>query len=923
MRNECRQRNWRIYNMQKVLKKRVWREFKENIWRYLALIVLVTLGMYLIVSMVGAADTVIQGVENVAEESRLEDGEFRVFVPLTNSQERELRGKGISLEKNFYLDFEQKDKSILRVYKNREEINLISLDEGRLAENENEVVLEKRYSAVHGILVGEKVTIDKKEFQVVGIGSTSDYDAPFNNFSDGIVDSEQFGTVFVTDKAYAKLKKGGNSVKTEEYIYSYRLNDSMTNEELKDWLTDVKVWPDKVKDTYFQEYWDEMVGDKEDLEEGIRELLSGAKDLKKGLGKLQSHSGELNDGAGQVFEAYLKQANESLSEAGLKQELTEDNFEQVLGSLKRNAESPIFSMTIGSLIDQLRELKSYKEGVAEYTDGVAEAKKGSKELVEGVQELKDGSDELMDTYFDEDISNLTMFLKVEDNPRVKASADDQAITRMAGLIAGIIVMILFTYVISVFVIHGIEKESSIIGTLYAMGAEKRDLMFHYLTMPVLVTFFAGIIGSVIGFSRWGIRTQMGNCYDYFSVPEFSTMYSIYLILYGVVMPPIIALIVNCFVIHKRLSKPALKLIQNEKDNSKVSNINLGKMKFINRFRVRQMLREMRTGLTVIFGMFICLLIMMLAVNCAVLCQNISKENKEDTKYEYMYTYKFPTQKVPEGGEACFVKGMKKMCYGTNMDVSLCGIDSDNPYFDAKVSESMNKVVVSSSIAERFHVSVGDKFIVSDEESDHDYVFTVEGITQFSTSFYVFMDIDSMRELMGEGEDYYNMVLSDQELEIESGRLYATKTREEINESSGVFVEMMKPMVSMLISVSIIIFFVVMYLMMKVMIDRSAFGISLIKVFGYRKGEIRKLYLNGNFYIVAVGAAICIPIAKLLMDEMFPMMISNISCGMNLSFSWHLYALIYISILAMYFVINYLLMRRINRIVPAEVLKNRE
>ena len=69
-------------------------------------------------------------------------------------------------------------------------------------------------------------------------------------------------------------------------------------------------------------------------------------------------------------------------------------------------------------------------------------------------------------------------------------------------------------------------------------------------------------------------------------------------------------------------------------------------------------------------------------------------------------------------------------------------------------------------------------------------------------------------------------------------------------------------------VSSLIFAVVMYLMMKVMIDRCAFHISMVKVFGYRTKEIKKLYLDGNFYVIAVGAAVCIPMAKKCMDLMF-------------------------------------------------------
>ncbi|MDF2869942.1 MAG: putative permease [Anaerocolumna sp.] len=44
-----------------------------------------------------------------------------------------------------------------------------------------------------------------------------------------------------------------------------------------------------------------------------------------------------------------------------------------------------------------------------------------------------------------------------------------------------------------------------IGALYALGAKKKDLMLHYLSLPVVVTLLAGIIGTLLGFSKYGVR----------------------------------------------------------------------------------------------------------------------------------------------------------------------------------------------------------------------------------------------------------------------------------------------------------------------------------------------------------------------------------------------------------------------------------
>ncbi len=794
--------------MQKILRKRVLRDLKVNLFRYLALGFLIILGMYIVISLVGAADTIIIGVDKKAEENCLEDGQFSVFLPLTVTEKENFEKQGILLEEMFYLDCNMENNETLRVFKNRKSIDLINLEQGTLAKEEQEIVLEKRYCEEHGIEVGDTITVGKENFQVVGIGSVPDYDAMLKNLSDSTVDARQFGIAFVTEHTYGILKSSGSSSKAEEYIYAYRLNDKMTDKELKEKLKELTISSDDIEDSYFQEYWERTAGKKEEMQEGI-------------------------------------------------------------------------------------------------------------------QELKNQSDEFMDEYFEIEISNMTQFLTAEDNPRVKASADDQVINKLAGLVAGVIVMILFTYVISVFVIRGIEKESSVIGALYALGAKRKDLMTHYLMLPVIITFIAGVIGTVFGYSKWGIRVQMQDCYDYYSLPELPTVYSMYLFLYGGVMPPVVAAIVNFVVIRKRLSQPVLTLMRSEHKNSKISNLNLGTMGFIGRFRTRQMLREARTSLTVIFGMFISLLIMMLGINTYVLCKHINQESKEDTKYEYMYTYKYPEEVVPEGGEACYGKTLKKEIFGYRLDITLLGIEAENPYFDAQVSKEKNQIVVSSAMAQKYQLRIGDKVVLTDEEEDRDYAFEVKDITQFATGLYAFMDVESMRELFGESDDYYNVVFADRELDIDSGRLYAVTSKEEISKSSDVFVTKLKPMIYMMVVVSALIFCVVMYLMMKVMIDRSAFSISLIKIFGYRKKEIKKLYLNGNFYVVAVGAAICIPLSKKLMDLMYPILISNVSCGMNLTFGWKLYLGIYLAVILMYVIINQLLVRRLNQVLPAEVLKNRE
>ncbi|MBP1548906.1 MAG: FtsX-like permease family protein [Oscillospiraceae bacterium] len=827
--------------MNKVLNKRILRDLRANFARYLALLLMIIAGMFIIIAIVGAAETIITGTHSLAAENKVEDGQFSVFIPLTEGQENELADSGVTIEKMFSADMKMSDGSTLRLMKIREEINLIQLDEGVLPTKTGEAVIEKRYSEEHGISVGDSVEVGGTSLTVTGIGTVPEYDMPIGKFSDTAVESSLFGLVFVTAEQYGEILSANPIV--EDYCYAYRLNDKLTDDELKEKIKDLEFDYTEVEDKYFREMLDDILGSKEELKESIDKLNEGTKKLSEGI---------------------------------------------VLAGLSGT-----------------------------------EIHSGSVELYDGTTVLKEETDKLLDELFEVDIDNLTTFITAEENSRIFAAAIDLEMNKTVGLAAGVIIMILFTYVISVFVIHQIQRESSVIGALYALGAKKKDLIRHYITLPTIICFVGGFVGSALGFSSFGIEWQMGDSYNYFSIPALEPVHPAYLIVYAVVMPPVISVIVNYIVISRRLSRTALSLIRNEQNTSHRSKINLGNMGFIRRFQLRQMIREARTGVTVIFGMFICLLVFMLGMNCYVLCQNIKAENAQDTKFAYMYNLKYPEKTAHENAEACYMEALPITDMGHTLDVNIIGIDGDNKYYPAKPQKGKNSIVAASSTAQKYGLSVGDKFILSDRANDMDYTFTVEGIADYSVGLSVFMDIDSMRELFGRDDDYYNMLLSDEKLDIDVGRIYSVTTKADIEQSSAIFVDMMKGMFTMLISMSIIIFCVVMYLMMNVMIDRAGFGISLVKIFGFRTKEIRRLYLDGNAVTVAAGAIITIPLSKVIMNSLYPYLIANTACGMNLSFPWYMYAMIFGGIMLFYLIVSRILVSKLKKITPAEVLKNRE
>lgn len=1022
--------------MGRILFKRAIRDLKAGLSRYLALSLLIIFSLYIVLSLMGEASTVIDWTKIRDAELKREDGEFTLFVPLTEEELADLTERGITVEEMFFTDYPVNGDAVLRVFKVRDNIDQISVIDGDLPDTSDEAVIERRYAEENGIAVGDTIEIAGETLTVSALGATPDYNAVYRKVSDNVVDSRSFGLLFVTPEKYDEMLLSGEAVATEEYNYAYLLNGAMTDEELEDILEDIKFNAEESDDEFFVEYWERMTGRKDELLEGIDELSDGANELADGAEELydgvgEFHDGitelrdnmpdlvdgvnELDDGAGDLYDGISEYTSgvdsaadgadaladgaealadgtgeladgateygtgiSALADSVTGMTMSEDPY---MAGIAAGLSEPVNGLSTGfalisngissvdsgasdlsdgaseladgmdtlsdnsqalldgasALHDGTSELADaaveLSDGVDELYDGSEELQDGTEELADGARELADGvsefSDEandLIDEVFNIETSNLQMFLPVADNPRIDAAADDVQINYTASIISGILLLILFSYVISVFVVHTIDAESAVIGALYSMGLKRRTLTLSYVSVPVIICFISGVIGILIAtMTPLGIPAQMDDTFNYYSMPEISIEVTPILLIYGLVIPPVMAFIVNVLVIRKRLKKTPLSLLRNEKKAVRGRDIKIRGLKFIDMFRLRQLLRELRSSLTVVFGMFMSLLIAFLALNTVVYCMKVKDDFVGQTKYQYMYSYKYPTEEVPEGGYEAVAEDLKKEIYGYSFDVTVMGITEDNPFFDiGDLPENNSDVIVSSAVANKYELSEGEVFTLSDKNGERFYAFRVAGITDYSASLMVFMDIDSCRDLFGEDDDYFNVVFSDHELDIESGRLFSIISKSDIEQSSGIYVELMKPMITVMSVASAVVFMVVLYLMMKMMLDRSSFNIALVKIFGFKGREVRKMYLDGNFYIVALGALVSIPLCKVIMDYIYPRyLVSNVGVGVKPTYSPALYVVIFGVIVILYFIINTVLTGKIKKIEPNEVLKNRE
>ena len=166
------------------------------------------------------------------------------------------------------------DASTLRVMKNRESLNLVNLEEGAPAYFPGEIIVERIYAAAHDLSIGDNIKIAGTDYTISGIGTSPDYEYCLQNMSGMSSDGNVFGTAFVTPLKLIMnclpAEKRFTRKNTVTVIFS---GINMTHSELKDYLKNIQINPDEVKDPFFQEMVSRKTKDRDILTDSLQELL--------------------------------------------------------------------------------------------------------------------------------------------------------------------------------------------------------------------------------------------------------------------------------------------------------------------------------------------------------------------------------------------------------------------------------------------------------------------------------------------------------------------------------------------------------------------------------------------------------------------------------------------------------------------------
>ncbi len=189
-----------------VLKKRFFRELKSEFGKYLVIFLFLIGAIGFVSGFLVASNSMLAAYDESFTKYRIEDGNFELGAPAGEELQTALAKEGLTLYENFYLTEEVKETGAkLRIFKNREEINLVCLMEGELPKTAEEVAIDRMHADNNELSVGDILTVGGKTLRISGLVALSDYSALYEKASDMMFDATKFGVAVMTEEGFAGL----------------------------------------------------------------------------------------------------------------------------------------------------------------------------------------------------------------------------------------------------------------------------------------------------------------------------------------------------------------------------------------------------------------------------------------------------------------------------------------------------------------------------------------------------------------------------------------------------------------------------------------------------------------------------------------------------------------------------------------------
>lgn len=520
-------------------------------------------------------------------------------------------------------------------------------------------------------------------------------------------------------------------------------------------------------------------------------------------------------------------------------------------------------------------------------------------------------------------AELDTFIPRYINKAINFTGEDMGGDKNMMLMLLYILIVILAFVFAVTINHTIAKEASVIGTLRASGYTKMELFLHYLTIPLLVTLFAAVVGNILGYSVFK-DVAAGMYYGSYSLTTYVTIWNAEAFVLTTVIPLIIMLLTTGISLAHKLSLSPLKFIRRDLNRSRRKKaVRLPKFKFFTRFRLRIVLQNRSSYFTLFVGILFANLILIFGMMLPPILDNYKEDAIRYMPADYQYILKAPVETSVESAEKYCVTSLKMQDdFYDEEEISIYGIVDDSDYIKCDMPE--NGVVITSDFSEKYQVEEGDKVTLKENYGDKTYEFKIQKVMKYPTSLSIFMSDTEFAEVFDMEEGYFNGYYTNKKLtDLEDVYVASCITEDDLTKLSRQLDVSMGNMMDAVNIFAIILFALLIYLLTKLILEKNTTSISMVKILGYENHEIARLYLIASVWVVILSILISLPLITWIMQYVFLVLMKGFGGWFTLTIEAKTYAEVFLMGLLAYVVVALMQFRKIQKIPMDEALKNVE
>ena len=555
------------------------------------------------------------------------------------------------------------------------------------------------------------------------------------------------------------------------------------------------------------------------------------------------------------------------------------------------------------------------------------------------------SEDLMEALGEE--VTLESFVPQYLNQAITFTGDDMGSDRAMITMLLYMIIVIIAFVFGITISNTIRKEAGVIGTLRASGYTRKELIGHYMALPVIVTLIGAVIGNILGYTALK-KVCAGMYYGSYSLPTYVTVWNAEAFWMTTVVPVLIMLVVNYGILRYKLRLSPLKFLRRDLSGSRRKRaVRLSpKLGIFHRFRLRVIFQNMSNYIVLFIGIIFANLLLFFGLLLPSVLSHYQQDIQSNMLAKYQYMLEVPVSAM-SGNKLDSMLELLQFSYGTKTEnedaeafsaysletlpskyktdeVILYGIKPDSKYIDADLEDG-DGVYISSAYAEKFLLKPGDSITLKEKYEKTKYTFKVKGIYKYSGGICVFMPQEKLNDTFDLGNDYYSGYFSNSKItDIDEKYIGSVLDLEALTKISRQLDVSMGNMMGMVNAFAIGIYMVVIYLLSKIIIEKNAQAISMTKILGYTNGEISRLYIWSTTIVVIICLLLSLPIEKAVMNVLFrEMMLTSISGWIALWIDPKIYVEMFLIGIGTYAVVAMLEYRRIKYVPMDEALKNVE